>query len=188
MRFFSSCLMPVVATVVLLIGYPETASARTFDVTVGTGGNLVFTPSSVTIHPGDQVKWTWSSSGHSTTSGSPGMPNGIWDSTIRNEGATFTRTFNSVGTFPYDLYSAWWMLRDGRHCCSGCRAHSHADGNSAPNLHADGDAATHGYRNGDAKANRHANLYAAAHGDANTHSHPHANTYTCSSYRCRSRF
>ena len=29
------------------------------------------------------------------------MPNGIWDSGIRNQGATFTRTFNSAGTFPY---------------------------------------------------------------------------------------
>ena len=53
-------------------------------------------PSSVTIHPGDQVKWTWASSGHSTTSN-----NGIWDSGIRDQGATFTHTFNSVGTFPY---------------------------------------------------------------------------------------
>ena len=47
------------------------------------------------------MRWTWGSSGHSTTSGSPGQPNGIWDSGIRNQGATFTRTFNSAGTFPY---------------------------------------------------------------------------------------
>ena len=84
-----------------LIFYPKAASATTVDVTVGPNGNLVFSPSSVTIHPGDQVRWTFSSSGHSTTSGSPGQPNGIWDSGIRNQGATFTRTFNSTGTFPY---------------------------------------------------------------------------------------
>ena len=30
------------------------------------------------------------------------MPNGIWNSGIRIQGATFTHTFNSVGTFPYD--------------------------------------------------------------------------------------
>src|SRR5215471_3936201 len=59
-----------------------------------------FSPLSVTINPGDQVIWTWSSSGHSTTSGSPGMPNGIWDSGVRSYG-TFTHTFNSAGTFPY---------------------------------------------------------------------------------------
>ncbi len=51
---------------------------------------------------------------HSTTSGIPGAPNGIWDSGIRNQGATFTRTFNSTGTFPY-LHTAWWMLQHGRH-------------------------------------------------------------------------
>ena len=85
----------IVATAVSLIGYPKPATATTFDVTVGPNGDLVFDPASVTIHPGDQVKWTWDSGGHSTTSGSPGMPNGIWDSGIHNGGATFTRTFNS---------------------------------------------------------------------------------------------
>ena len=93
--------MLVVATAVSLMGYPKPAGATTFNVTVGPNGDLVFMPSSVTIHPGDQVKWTWGSSGHSSTSGSPGMPNGIWDSGILNVGATFTHTFNSVGTFPF---------------------------------------------------------------------------------------
>src|SRR6478609_11926618 len=101
MRIFSWRLILIIATAVSLIGYAKPASATTFNVTVGPNGNLVFSPSSVTIHPGDQVKWTWSSSGHSTTSGSPGQPNGIWDSGIHNQGATFTHTFNSAGTFPY---------------------------------------------------------------------------------------
>ena len=39
-------------------GYSKLASATTFDVTVGPNGDLVFSPSSVTIHPGDQVRWT----------------------------------------------------------------------------------------------------------------------------------
>ena len=91
----------VVATAFSLIGFPKAARATTFDVTVGPGFDLVFSPSSVTINVGDQVRWTWSSDGHSTTSGSPGMPNGIWDSGIRNHGATFTQTFSSAGTFPY---------------------------------------------------------------------------------------
>jgi plastocyanin len=101
MRIFSWRLILIIATAVSLIGYAKPASATTFNVTVGPNGNLVFSPSSVTIRPGDQVKWTWGSDGHSTTSGSPGMPNGIWDSGIHNQGATFTRTFNSAGTFPY---------------------------------------------------------------------------------------
>ena len=101
MKIFSWRLTLVVMAATLLIFYPKAARATTFNVTIGPGGNLVFSPASVTIHPGDQVKWTWSSSGHSTTSGSPGQPNGIWDSGIHNQGATFTHTFNSAGTFPY---------------------------------------------------------------------------------------
>jgi plastocyanin len=54
-------------------------------VTVTVGANcLCFMPSMVTIHPGDTVQWSWSSSGHSSTSGTPGAPNGIWDSGILN--------------------------------------------------------------------------------------------------------
>jgi plastocyanin len=86
------------------------ASAATVNVTVGApghppplGSGFSFVPSLVTIHPGDQVKWTWASSGHSTTSYSPGPVDigRIWDSGIRSQGATFTHTFNSVGTFYY---------------------------------------------------------------------------------------
>ena len=101
MRISSWRLMLFVATAVSFIGYPKPAGATTFNVTVGPNGNLVFMPSSVTIHPGDQVKWTWGSDFHSTTSGSPGMPSGIWDSGVINSGATFTHTFNTAGTFPY---------------------------------------------------------------------------------------
>src|SRR5580765_6407526 len=101
MKIFSWRLVLILATAVSLIAYPKAASARTVYVTVGPGGDLVFSPSSVTIRPGDQVQWTWGSSGHSTTSGSPGMPSGIWNSGINNQGATFTHTFNTIGTFPY---------------------------------------------------------------------------------------
>ena len=108
-KFFKPALAPtlaigswrlvlLLATSLSLIGYPHPASAATFNVTVGVAHPLGFrfVPVLVTIHPGDQVKWTWASSGHSTTS-----DNGIWDSGVRSQGATFTHTFNSVGTFPY---------------------------------------------------------------------------------------
>src|SRR5262245_16073677 len=101
MRIFLWRFVLAVATAVSVIGYPKPATATTFNVTVGPGGMLVFDPDPVTIHPGDQVKWTWDSGGHSTTSGSPGSPNGIWNSGVHNAGATFTQTFNSTGTFPY---------------------------------------------------------------------------------------
>jgi plastocyanin len=96
-----SCLVTLsMAPIALLLSYPK-ASAATVDVTVAPNGNLVFSPSSVTINPGDTVRWTWAATFHSTTSGIPGMPNGIWDSSILNQGATFTHTFNSAGSFPY---------------------------------------------------------------------------------------
>jgi plastocyanin len=46
---------------------PPNANATTVDVTVAPNGNLVFSPSSVTIHPGDTVRWTRAASFHSST-------------------------------------------------------------------------------------------------------------------------
>ena len=96
MKICSWRLVLLLATAVSLIGYPNPASAATFNVTVGGGTGSGFNPSLVTIHPGDQVKWTWASSDHTTTS-----VNGIWNSGVRSQGATFTHTFDSAGTFPY---------------------------------------------------------------------------------------
>ena len=99
-------LVLLLATAVSLLGYPKPASAATVNVSIGAYGGLIeFYPSSVTIHPGDQVRWIWITSGHSTTSGRPGIPYGIWNSGVRSQGATFTHTFNSVGTFPYHCTS-----------------------------------------------------------------------------------
>src|SRR5204863_863339 len=83
-----------------LVFHPTIARAATVTVMVGPGG-FFFKPSSVTIHTGDSVLWMWSSGGHSSTSGSPGMPNGLWDSGILNQGATFMHTFNTTGSFSY---------------------------------------------------------------------------------------
>jgi plastocyanin len=101
MKTFSFHAVSLLVTIASLFAYATSASAATINVTVAPNGELVFSPSSVTIHPGDMVRWTWGATFHSTTSGIPGAPNGIWDSGILNQGATFTRTFNSTGTFPY---------------------------------------------------------------------------------------
>ena len=84
----------------VLAFYPAMGNAATIPVTVGDNG-FRFSPASVTIHPGDTVRWTWSSSGHSSTSGAPGHPSGLWDSTVLNQGAVFSHTFNTAGSFPY---------------------------------------------------------------------------------------
>jgi len=101
MKTSSRYLALLVGVVVAVLAFnPTVGSADTVTVTVGNGGP-VFTPSSVTILPGDTVRWTWSAGGHSSTSGTPGAPNGLWDSGILNQGAAFTHTFNTMGSFPY---------------------------------------------------------------------------------------
>ena len=77
------------------------ATAATIDVTVAPGDALIFSPSIVTIQPGDTVKWTWQGPDHSVTSGIPGGATDQFDSGILNAGATFTFTFSDPGTFKY---------------------------------------------------------------------------------------
>src|SRR5262245_31970906 len=60
-------------------------------------GNLYFSPRNVTINVNDRVVWTWVEGGHTTThSGNPRL----WDSGYRTSG-TFSRVFDTVGSFPY---------------------------------------------------------------------------------------
>jgi plastocyanin len=101
MKSSSLRIAALVATIApLLVFCPTVTSAATVTVMVGPNC-FCFVPSSVTIHPGDTVQWTWSSSSHSSTSGSPGSPNGLWDSQLQNQPFTFSHTFNTAGSFPY---------------------------------------------------------------------------------------
>jgi len=86
------------------------APTTTFTVMVGVGGGLNFSPSSLTIAPGDMVHWVWSSSGHTVTSGSNCTTNNLFCSPnnlncsanpTSLSGATYDRTFPTAGTFPY---------------------------------------------------------------------------------------
>ena len=43
----------------------------TADVVVGPSGSFVFSPASVTVKVGGHVRWTWGSSNHTVTSGTP---------------------------------------------------------------------------------------------------------------------
>jgi plastocyanin len=93
-------MLSMVSIASLLHLCPLMANAATITVMVGNNC-FCFSPSTVTIHPGDTVQWTWGSTGHSSTSGTPGVPSGFWDSGILNQGAVFSHTFNTVGSFPY---------------------------------------------------------------------------------------
>ena len=78
-------------------------------VMVGADG-FTFSPSSLTINVGDTVQWSWSSSGHTVTSGSGCSADGQFCSPsdancasapASNQGATYSHTFSTAGTFPY---------------------------------------------------------------------------------------
>src|SRR4029453_9462697 len=78
-------------------------------VLVGSEG-FSFSPSNLTIHVGNTWKWTWSSSGHNVISGSQCSADGQFCSPsdsncasapLSNQGATYSHTFSTAGTFPY---------------------------------------------------------------------------------------
>ncbi len=90
-----------VAALVLLLLLAVTAPAATFNVRVG-GTDPSFSPSLLTIQPGDTVTWTWASSFfHSVTSGKPGIADGLFDSGTHRSPFTFSYTFPNAGTFDY---------------------------------------------------------------------------------------
>ncbi|MCZ6891443.1 MAG: ABC transporter substrate-binding protein [Chloroflexi bacterium] len=56
----------------------------------------------LTVRVGDTIVWTQrDSTTHTTTSGLPTVPDGIWDSAFLNNSQTFSLTLTEVGTFPY---------------------------------------------------------------------------------------
>jgi len=86
------------------------ATSQIFDVTVGPNGMLQFSPSTVTISVGDTVRWTWGSSNHSVTSGTPCTVDGQFCSPndtncsagqLSNMGFVYEHTFTVAGTYSY---------------------------------------------------------------------------------------
>jgi plastocyanin len=70
------------------------------DQTVNVGPGIAFSPSSVTIAPGEKIIWIWMGSPHSSTSNASSGPE-VWDSGVLSTGATFSHTFTNPGTYPY---------------------------------------------------------------------------------------
>jgi glucose/arabinose dehydrogenase/plastocyanin len=66
--------------------------------------NFTFSPASVTAQMGDAVRWVQRDPdpiAHTSTSGVGGVPNGLWESGLLINGASFYYTFNNPGTYPY---------------------------------------------------------------------------------------
>jgi plastocyanin len=95
-------LLLVSGMVALMLVSARPVTAATVTVQVGFVGP-VFTPSSVSIQPGDTVNWVWGSTGisHSVTSGTGGVSDGLFDSGIHKDPFSFSFTFPNPGTFNY---------------------------------------------------------------------------------------
>jgi len=90
-------------------GVPS-GTGQIVDVTVGPGGGFTFDPDVVNISVGDTVRWTWSGSGHSVSSGPHCIPDsqfcspndtGCFPGTLSNAGTVYQHTFNSAGSYSY---------------------------------------------------------------------------------------
>jgi plastocyanin len=73
---------------------PVPVGAGTVDIKIA---GFAFDPASVTVKVGTTVRWTnQDSATHSVTSDT-----GVWDSGSIAQGETYTRVFDTVGTFAY---------------------------------------------------------------------------------------
>lgn len=88
-----------VARRLLPAAFAATLVAPAFgDQTVQVGPGMVFSPSTVTVAPGEAVHWEFQET-HTTTSDSQSGAE-TWDSGLLSTG-TFSHTFNASGTYPY---------------------------------------------------------------------------------------
>jgi plastocyanin len=91
----------VFASALLLSGTlaSTSAAAPTATRSVSATQSLTFMPKRLTIHVGDTVTWTNTSTGieHSVTSNTNAWPSTI----LASNGSTFSFTFTKAGTFKY---------------------------------------------------------------------------------------
>src|SRR5882672_4321705 len=100
------------------------------DVTVGP--DFAFHPDTVNISVGDTVRWTWSGSGHSVTSGPHCVPDSQFCSpndtncfpgVLSNAGTIYTHTFAEPGVYSYHCFA---------HCALGMTGVVNVSGGCAP--------------------------------------------------------
>src|SRR5438876_4786242 len=112
-------------------GMPS-ATSTIVDVMVGAGNGFQFVPDTVNISVGDTVRWTWSTSGHSVTSGPPCVADSQYCSPndmncasgiLSNSGTVYTHTFARSGRYSYFCAS---------HCVIGMTGVVNVSGGCAP--------------------------------------------------------
>lgn len=103
MKFLSKNFGATVAAAMLVCCSFSSQGAATYVIVGGPGDTAIFSPSVVEINTGDQIVWTWAYADHTSTSGSSGLGNGLWDSS----GTSFTYTFTNAGIYPYFCAPHW---------------------------------------------------------------------------------
>src|SRR5436190_3675993 len=87
----------------LLLVFCSTSAVNATNVTVSMV-NFQFSPKDITINAGDTVTWVNQDfTFHDTTSGTNGVPSGLWHSPLFGNGGSFAFTFNVPGGF-YGYY------------------------------------------------------------------------------------
>ena len=83
----------------LVLSIMSIASATTRTVTMS---GMTFVPETLNAFVGDTVKWVNTDARlHTSTSGTNGTPNGIWNSGTMNPNDSFKFRFGTQGNFPY---------------------------------------------------------------------------------------
>ncbi|MGY5147221.1 MAG: cupredoxin domain-containing protein [Candidatus Nitrosopumilus sp. bin_7KS] len=113
----------LILTSMILIGFIMTTTSFVFaeqvSVSLPQGSsttgceetNECFIPYVITVNPRDEVVWSNDdSAAHTVTSGMPGSPDGIFDSSIFMAGTTFSHTFDTLGKYDYFCTVHPWML------------------------------------------------------------------------------
>jgi plastocyanin len=84
---------------------PNPTAPETHDISMT---NSMFSPATITINEGDTIRWTNNDiRAHTSTSGTNGVPDGIWNSNDVAPGNTYERVFNAAGTFPFYCMHHW---------------------------------------------------------------------------------
>jgi len=90
---------------VVIFGGSFSGHAAVATVVVGTNNSTTFNPAVTNINTGDSVVWVWNyssaSENHSTTSGTNGVPSGLWGSLTNHTPYFYTNKFNNAGTYLY---------------------------------------------------------------------------------------
>jgi plastocyanin len=89
-----------------VISLPEGSGVPGCDET-----NSCYIPFNVSVSAGEEITWSNDdSAAHTVTSGLPGSPDGIFDSSLFMAGSTFSVTLDESGEYPYFCMVHPWMI------------------------------------------------------------------------------